>query len=50
MILIFCFGEISGLWGMERNIFYLIFKFVYSNFGWVIICRNDIMLIYVLYG
>ncbi|KAG5581109.1 hypothetical protein H5410_051736 [Solanum commersonii] len=46
MTLISCFGEISGSRGMERNIFYLISKYVHSNPGWVITCRNDIMLIY----
>ena len=51
--LISCFGEISGLRGMERNIFDLISKSSYStssNPGWVIACRNDIMLIHVLHG
>ncbi|KAG5621678.1 hypothetical protein H5410_006896 [Solanum commersonii] len=36
MTLISCFGKISGSRGMERNIFYLISKSVYSNPGWVI--------------
>jgi len=36
--------------GMERNIFYLISKSVHSNPGWVITCRNDIMLIHVPHG
>nr|YP_009430368.1 Atp8 [Bupleurum falcatum]YP_010035057.1 ATP synthase F1 subunit 8 [Glycyrrhiza uralensis]QWX88276.1 ATPase subunit 8 [Glycyrrhiza glabra]ARR27500.1 Atp8 [Bupleurum falcatum]QOX10080.1 ATP synthase F1 subunit 8 [Glycyrrhiza uralensis]QVY59153.1 ATP synthase F1 subunit 8 [Glycyrrhiza uralensis] len=49
-----CFGEISGLRGMERNILYLISKSLYgassSNPGWVITCRNDIMLIHVPHG
>ena len=51
--LISCFGEISGLRGMERNIFDLISKSSYStssNPGWVITCRNDIMLIHVPHG
>lgn len=51
--LISCFGEISGSRGMERNIFYLISKSSYStssNPGWVITCKNDIMLIHVLHG
>ncbi|KAG5615317.1 hypothetical protein H5410_015141 [Solanum commersonii] len=47
MTLISCLGEISGSRGMERNIFYLISKSVDSNLGWVITCRNDIMLIHV---
>jgi len=50
MTLISCFGEISGSRGMERNIFYLISKSVHSNPGWVITCRNDIMLIHVPHG
>ncbi|KAG5595199.1 hypothetical protein H5410_036431 [Solanum commersonii] len=50
MTLISYFGEISGSRGMERNIFYLISKFVHSNPGWVITCRNDIMLIHVPHG
>ncbi|RWF85747.1 MAG: hypothetical protein EOQ38_33150, partial [Mesorhizobium sp.] len=49
-----CFGEISGSRGMERNILYLISKSSYgassSNPGWVITCRNDIMLIHVPHG
>nr|AKJ25438.1 ATP synthase F0 subunit 8 [Hypseocharis bilobata] len=48
-----CFGEISASRGMERNIFYLISKSSYSTFsnpGWVVACRNDIMLIHVLHG
>lgn len=51
--LISCFGEISGSQGMERNIFYLISKSsysTYSNPGWGITCKNDIMLIHVLHG
>jgi hypothetical protein len=51
--LIPCFGEISGSRGMERNIFYLISKSSYStssNPGWVITCKNAIMLIHVLHG
>lgn len=51
--LISCFGEISGSRGMERNILDLISKSSYStssNPGWVITCRNDIMLIHVLHG
>lgn len=51
--LISCFGEISGSRGMERNIFYLISKSSYSTFsnpGWGITCKNDIMLIHVLHG
>ena len=51
--LISCFGELSGSRGMERNIFYLISKSSYStssNPGWVITCRNDIMLIHVPHG
>lgn len=51
--LISCFGEISCSRGMERNIFYLISKSLYStssNPGWGIACRNDIMLIHVLHG
>ncbi|KAI5659407.1 hypothetical protein M9H77_28200 [Catharanthus roseus] len=50
MTVISCFREISGSQGMERNIFYLIFKYSYStssNPGWGITCRNDIILIYV---
>ncbi|CAN4118954.1 unnamed protein product [Withania somnifera] len=50
MTLISCFGEISGSRGMERNILYLISKSVHSNPGWVITCRNDIMLIHVPHG
>ncbi|KAL2939243.1 putative ATP synthase protein YMF19, partial [Bienertia sinuspersici] len=46
--LIPCFGEISSSRGMESNIFYLISKSSYSNPGWVITCKNDIMLIHVL--
>nr|YP_010426559.1 ATPase subunit 8 [Phyllolobium chinense]USM11247.1 ATPase subunit 8 [Phyllolobium chinense] len=49
-----CFGEISGSRAMERNILYLISKSSYaassSNPGWVITCRNDIMLIHVPHG
>ncbi|KAE9584274.1 putative H(+)-transporting two-sector ATPase (mitochondrion) [Lupinus albus] len=49
-----CFGEISCLRGMERNILYLISKSLYgassSNPGWRITCRNDIMLIHVPHG
>nr|YP_010035118.1 ATP synthase F1 subunit 8 [Euonymus alatus]QOX10141.1 ATP synthase F1 subunit 8 [Euonymus alatus] len=51
--LISCFGELSGSRGMERNIFYLISKSSYSTFsnpGWGITCKNDIMLIHVLHG
>nr|YP_010937911.1 ATP synthase F1 subunit 8 [Reynoutria japonica]AXS77387.1 Atp8 [Fallopia multiflora]WKY31438.1 ATP synthase F1 subunit 8 [Reynoutria japonica] len=51
--LISCFGEISGSRGMERNILYLISKSSYSTFsnpGWGITCKNDIMLIHVLHG
>ena len=48
--LISCFGEISGSRGIERNIFYLISKSSYSNPGWGITCRNDIMLIHVPHG
>ena len=51
--LISCFGEISGSRGMERNILDLISKSSYStssNPGWVITCRNDIMLIHVPHG
>lgn len=51
--LISFFGEISGSRGMERNIFYLISKSSYSTFsnhGWGITCKNDIMLIHVLHG
>lgn len=51
--LISCFGEISGLRGMEKNILYLISKSSYStssNPGWGITCRNDIMLIHVPHG
>nr|YP_009045780.1 ATP synthase subunit 8 [Batis maritima]AIC83383.1 ATP synthase subunit 8 [Batis maritima] len=51
--LISCFGEISGSRGIERNIFYFISKSSHStsyNTGWVITCRNDIMLIHVLHG
>lgn len=48
--LISCFGEISGSRGIERNIFYLISKSFHSNPGWVITCRNDIMLIHVPHG
>ncbi|KAL0557229.1 hypothetical protein IC582_005747 [Cucumis melo] len=48
-----CFGEISGLRGIKRNIFYLILKSSYStssNLGWRIACRNEIMLIHILHG
>ncbi|KAE9599580.1 putative H(+)-transporting two-sector ATPase [Lupinus albus] len=49
-----CFGEISCLRGMERNILYLISKSLYgassSNTGWRITCRNDIILIHVPHG
>lgn len=49
-----CFGEISGSRAMERNILYLISKSSYgassSNPGWLIPCRNDIMLIHVPHG
>lgn len=50
--LISCFGEISGSRFLERNIlFYLIWKSSpYSNPGWGITCRNDIMLIHVPHG
>lgn len=51
--LISCFGEISGLRGMEKHILYLISKSSYStssNPGWGITCRNDIMLIHVPHG
>ncbi|CAN6697982.1 unnamed protein product [Malus baccata var. baccata] len=43
-------GKISGSRGMEKNILDLISKSSYStssNPGWVITCRNDIMLIHV---
>ncbi|PHT80121.1 putative ATP synthase protein YMF19 [Capsicum annuum] len=50
MTLISCLGEISGSQGMERNILYLISKSVHSNRGWVITCRNDIILIHVPHG
>ncbi|KAL2937865.1 putative ATP synthase protein YMF19 [Bienertia sinuspersici] len=40
--------KISSSRGMESNIFYLISKSSYSNPGWVITCKNDIMLIHVL--
>nr|AKJ25422.1 ATP synthase F0 subunit 8 [Geranium brycei]AKM22487.1 ATPase subunit 8 [Geranium brycei] len=49
--LISCFGEISASRGMERNIFYLILKLsysIFSNLGWVVACRNEIMLLHVL--
>lgn len=46
------FGELSGSRGMERNLFYLISKsssITSSNPGWVMTCRNDIMLVHVLH-
>nr|AKJ25435.1 ATP synthase F0 subunit 8 [Geranium subcaulescens] len=49
--LISCFGEISASRGMERNIFYFILKLsysIFSNLGWVVACRNEIMLLHVL--
>lgn len=48
-----CFGEISGSRGLERNLlYYLIWKSYNMSYNpsWGIPCRNDIMLIYVLYG
>ncbi|CAN4076852.1 unnamed protein product [Withania somnifera] len=50
MTLISYFREISGSRGMERNILYMIFMSVHSNPGWIITCRNEIMLIHVPYG
>lgn len=46
---IYCFGEISGLRGMERNIFCLISN-SYSTSSKGKTFRNDIMLIHVLHG
>nr|XP_033509582.1 putative ATP synthase protein YMF19 [Nicotiana tomentosiformis] len=43
-------NAVDFLGKMERNILHLISKSEHSNPGWVITCRNDIMLIHVLHG
>lgn len=55
IILISCFGEISGSRGMERTLLYMISKSSRGtsiNPGWrnSVTCRNDIMLMYVPHG
>ncbi|KAF3585795.1 hypothetical protein F2Q69_00026736 [Brassica cretica] len=52
IILISCFGEISGSRRMKRNILYNISKSFLSNTGrWITCrkCRNDIMLINIVH-
>lgn len=48
--LISCFGEISGLRGIDKNILYLISKSSYNTSSSRITLRNDIMLNHVLHG
>jgi hypothetical protein len=49
--LISCFGEISGLRGIDKNILYLIsLRASYNTSSSRIPLRNDIMLIHVLHG
>lgn len=50
LTLISCFGEISGLRGIDKNILYLISKSSYNTSSSRITLRNDIMLIHVLHG
>lgn len=48
-----CFGEISGSRELERHILYNIRKTAFSisiHPGWLITCRNDIMLMHVAHG
>nr|ULQ68993.1 ATPase subunit 8 [Bolboschoenus planiculmis] len=50
LTLISCFGEISGLRGIDKNILYLISKSSYNTYSSRITLRNEIMLIHVLHG
>lgn len=50
LTLISCFGEISGLRGIDKNILYLISKSSYNTSSSRITLRNDIMLNHVLHG
>lgn len=50
LTLISCFGEISGLRGIDKNILYLISKSSYNTSSSRITLRNDIILNHVLHS